>query len=495
MGTPVFLGIDAGTTRIKAALLDSGGTILAQAGRDATVYKPREGWCEMDMELLWQRLCEITTQLKAEALDVWQDIAGVGITAQGDGLWMIDEQGEPVGNAILWNDTRTRDFELNHRKELDEYLIEHHATPIFAGSMPLLLAWVKENQPDRYARAACAFHCKDWLNYNLTGVMATDYSDGSNSSVDIFSKTLLAESFQLMGIPEAARLHPPMYPSVQILGGVTPQAAALTGLKEGTPVIAGAIDVTAVSLGAGVTGIGDGCTILGTTLCNEMLIDRRQVDHRDTHGSVLCGIMPDSYLRVMAAQSGTSTIDWCRKILAPNLSFAEIEAGIEQIKPGADGIVYHPYLYGERAPFKDPNACGGFYGLTVRHDRFHLLRAVYEGLIFSLRDCYAHLPAGDGALYVSGGGTRSNLLCQLMADVLQKEVVRPGAEELGIYGVVSAVKVGLGITDDYTPVIPGGSDRFIPRIDVHRNLEEPYESFLALRRDVSDFWKSRARWQ
>ena len=493
MKKPVFLGVDAGTTKIKAALVDAAGETIALASRDAEVIKPREGWCEMDMADLWEQLCRITLQLKEEAPEAFDQLAGVGITGQGDGLWAIDRDGEPVGRAILWNDTRAKDLVLPNREELDRYLVEHHGTPIVVGSMPTSIAWTRANRPELYSRIHTVFHCKDWLNFKLTGIRATDYTDGSNEAMDVFTKEYLPHVFELMEMPEVADMRAPAFPSTHVLGGITAEAARQTGLREGTPVIAGAMDVTAVSLGVGITRPGDGCSIVGTTLSNQVLIPQEQVDHRDTTGSSLCSILPGCFIRQMAALSGSSTIDWARSILVPEMSFAQIEEALSKVPVGANGVMYHPYIYGERTPFRNPDACGGFYGLTAHHNRFDMLRAVYDGLILSMKDCYRHLPATDGKVFLSGGGSQSDMLCQMIADGLGKEVSRPAARELGIYGIVSAVKVGIGYTDDYRPVMEGGYKTFQPNMDNYQKLENLYQTFVDLRRAVTPYWEERAR--
>lgn len=166
----------------------------------------------------------------------------------------------------------------------------------------------------------------------------------------------------------------------------------------------------------------------------------------------------------MAALSGSSTIDWARSILVPGMDFAQIEEGLRQVPVGSNGVLYHPYIYGERTPFRNPDACGGFYGLTARHTRFDLLRGVYEGLILSMMDCYRHLPDTDGKVFLSGGGSQSDMLAQMIADGLGKEVSRPAARELGIYGIVSAVKVGIG----YTGRLPPGDGGRLPGLPSQR---------------------------
>ncbi len=492
MENRVYLSIDAGTSRVKAALIDDRGTLLEVAGVDAPVLHPAEGHCEMDMAGLWELFCSLTNRLATSRPELWAKLSGMGIAAQGDGLWCIDKDGSPTGNAILWNDVRVRDLELPDREGIDAYLREHHSITLSTSSLPFQLCWVKKHKPEIYARIAHVFHCKDWLNFKLTGEIATDYSDRSNASTDIFTMQLLPEALRMMGIPESVDMHPPCYPSTHILGGVSAEASRKSGIPEGLPVMMGAIDVAAVCLGAGAVNVGDKCTILGTTLCNEVLISADQVNHNTgVGGGILRSIIPDKYLWVMAAQSGTASIGWARGMLAPNMPVAELDATVEKVPMGARGILYHPYVYGERAPFRNPSACGGFYGLRTEHTAMDMMRAVYEGVILSMIDCYNHLPQGEGSLYISGGGSNCDLLCELTAHGLNMPVIRPAGKELGIIGIGAALRVALGHTDDYTPTWQEGAKSFAPQSTQHTQLQNLYNQFVALRPCLEPFWSAR----
>jgi len=196
-------------------------------------------------------------------------------------------------------------------------------------------------------------------------------------------------------------------------------------------------------------------------------------------------------VRVRAALSGSSTIDWAKKILAPDMSFEELAQQLSCIETGSGGIIYHPYICGERAPFRNPFACGGFYGLTARHTRFEMLRAVYEGMVLSLKDCYNALPKTEGKLYLSGGGAASDFICQLIAHALRKEVVRPNRKELAARGIIEAIKIGLKIESE--PInCAQDVDVFVPDAAEGEKFEGLYTQFLALKENMTDFWKWRS---
>lgn len=487
----VLLGMDVGTTKIKVVLADSAGSILDIASCAAEVQTPFEGASEMDMALLWEKVCGLTNQLKQQNPNVWNEIEGVGISAQGDGMWAVDKSGKPVGNAILWNDTRTRILNDVDEEELDRILIENSSTALFAGAFPMILKWMKTVEPERYALIKTVFRCKDWLNLQLTGNIASDYTDFSTCSINVFTHEYVEEMFNYLGIPEAKAMMPELIAPTDIVGNITETAEKLSGIPAGTPVIAGGIDVVITSVGAGVTEAGESCCILGTTLCNEVLIEEESVDINDRAGSALCSVFPGQYLRVMAALSGSSTIDWAKGILVPELSFEQLHSELEKVPLGSRGLMYHPYIRGERAPFRNPFACGGFYGLRAGHSRFDMMRAAFEGMALSIKDCFNALPRSDGKIYLTGGGAASDLSCRLISNALKKDVLRPNREELGARGIIEVIKIGLNIGTD-SQYSNDDADVFVPDTEESRKLDSLYSEFLSLKDNMSDFWKQRS---
>ena len=194
------------------------------------------------------------------------------------------------------------------------------------------------------------------------------------------------------------------YPSSKIVGLVNERASFDTCLAKDTPVIWGAIGVAAAASGIGLKKTGQACTIVGTTLCNKILLDEKDTKNPYVSGSVLDFVSKDKYLRIMAALSSATTLDWARSIIVPELPFDELEECMKKIPCGCGGVICLPYIYGERSPFKNPFACRGFYSLPERHSRFHLIRAAYRGLALSMYDCYMNLPQVFDGIYISGGG-------------------------------------------------------------------------------------------
>lgn len=484
-----FLGVDVGTTRMKAALVDMYENIVDLVGSPVKVMFPFEGAREINMKDLWTTFCTLTKQLKERNPLIWDEIAGVGVTGQGDGFWPIDKSGEPVRNSILWNDTRTKKLKKD-REFIDEFCVQHSANVVYAGSAHMLLSWVKENEPDNYKRISSVLHCKDWINFKLTGEIITDYSDSSTALLDVRKKKYVREIFDVMDISEHYTSFPEPVPSTTIVGKVNKTASEECGINAGTPVAAGSIDTAAVALGAGVKDVGEVCTIVGTTLCNEMVLDYEKVDFRK--GLIVCDIINENYLSLMATLSGAATIDWVKGILFPETSFKELEDELEKIPIGSRGILYHPYLSGERSPFRNPFACGGFYGLSATHNKHDMARAAYEGLVLSLYDCYQSLPQIYDSVSVSGGGSASTLLCQMISDCLGTKVLRPQVGELGICGIVSALKSGLGLIKDFSKIEGRHEKVFMFDRSNHEKYLKLYSLFKDMQAGMRDFWQRRS---
>ena len=487
----LFIGIDAGTTCIKAAIVSEDGIYIDTFSEDVSLYTPSEDACELDMMKLWESLCHILRKLKENNSEIWDEIKGIGIAGQGDGLWAIDTEGNPVRNAILWNDTRTKHLKLENRNEINKICINNNANPLYAGSNIHILRWVKENEPDNLKRIHKIFHCKDWLNFKLTGVVSSDYTDMTTALMNLTSKEFSAEILEAMGLSEYLDKFVLPRASSEIIGSVTEQASHATGLNQGIPVIAGAIDVAAVAVGLGVIQVGDACIIAGTTLANQTIVKESDIDF--SRGLILSHILEDSYICIMPTLSGAATIDWVKKMLYPDISYEEIEKFINQVPIGSNGIIYHPYLQGERAPFINPFATGSFFGLKATHTKEDLMRAAFEGLVMSLYDCFESLPTTNNKVFISGGAAKNNTFCQMSSDCLGKEIIRVLTKELGIKGIVSVLKVGLGIDKDYTSANLVIDKEFVPDTERHEKYKNIFHLFKNLRYDFEKHWLERNR--
>lgn len=484
-----FIGIDAGTTCIKAAVVSEDGTTVDCVTENVGLHKPSEDFCEIDMTGLWESLCVILMKLKANHTGIWNEIKGIGITGQGDGLWAIDKDGNPARNAILWNDTRTKELRLENRDEIDAICMRNMANPLYAGSNIHILRWIREREPNTLKKIHTIFHCKDWLNFKLTGVASSDFTDMTTALMNLRTKEFSQEILDALDLSDYQHLFARPVPSSEMIGSVTEQAASLTGLPRGTPVIAGAIDVAAVAVGLGAVRTGDTCIIVGTTLANQTVIDGADIDFQK--GLILSHIPEDRYICIMPTLSGAAAIDWVRNLLYPGTSYEDIETIIGSVPVGSRGIIYHPYLQGERAPFRNPFASGSFFGLKSVHGKEDLMRASFEGIAMSLCDCFQSLPDTNDRVYISGGAAKNGTLCQMLSDSLGKTIVRVTEKEAGIKGIVSVVRAGLGLDQDYGSAEAAIDKEFTAVQERHEKYERLFKLFQNLRHDYEQHWLER----
>ena len=329
---------DIGTSRMKIAITGQNGLVVESVSRDLTVIQKQEGFCEMDMTEVWTVFSRLCTALRAKVPSLWSSLKGLGVTGQGDGLWLVDKTGNPVRLAILWNDTRTKKMKSSVP---DDFCTGLGANVPFAGSFHMLLRWLKQNEPESFERIVHIFHCKDWINFNLTGVPSGDFSDASLAGFDLFKKKYCREIFKEMELGDVESVLPAPVPSESIVGYVNESASFQTGLPVGLPVIAGALDVCAVAHGVGVRSPGDTCVIVGTTLCTEVVIRQEQVDLK--RGMVACHTVDNLYLSVMPTLSGTTSFDWAKKLLYPEESFRKMEDELARFRSGAAELFIIPF--------------------------------------------------------------------------------------------------------------------------------------------------------
>lgn len=481
----IFLAVDAGTSKIKAALLDEEGRILDLESVNTKVFMPKPQFCEMDMNDVWERTKVAILALSKRNTDLWQKIIAIGVCAQGDGAWMLDENCEPVRNAILWNDTRTTLDYLN----INKYCLEGHTTPLFPGASLSILKWLKDNEENNYKKISHVLHCKDWINFKLTGTLSTDETDASTQLLNLYTKEYSLDLLDYLDLSDKKEVFPPVLKSHSIMGYTNEETQNQLFIPKNTAVIAGAIDVLAVATGCGLTQAGQKGSILGTTLGNYVVLDEAEArKHESITGSVLCHTQSGTYIRQLSALSGAPTLNWVREEILGGITFEEMEQYALLSPIGSDGLIFHPYIYGERAPFAMGNACGGYFGIRATHTKAHLARAAYEGFVLSMYDCYENLPAAEENLYIAGGASASNFICQLVCDCIGYKTYRFSGKELGIMGIYNLICQSLQI--DYSNNA-NAVDEFIPNEENHEKYELLYESFLKYRNSMMDIWQQK----
>jgi sugar (pentulose or hexulose) kinase len=505
----LLLGVDAGTSVVKVALFDAQGRELAVVRRRTALVSPHPAWSETDMEATWQAVAaSIRTVLQESGSDPAR-VAAVGLTGTMVGAWLVDGDGRPVRPAILWNDGRTQPLIERMEREHPGFMQTIYRTSgsvMQQGCTLPLVRWLAENEAQTLERAAAVLCCKDWVAFKLTGTVGLDSSEAGVLPGDARARGYSDALFDLFGLGPFRRLFPPVRPSESIAGTVTEEAAAATGLRAGTPVGTGAGDVSASALGLGVVAPGDACTLLGTNILNCLVVDAPLFEPADV--GLLFPAPGGVWLRAMVNVSGTTSLDWfvaqfCAAerdaATSPAELFTRLEALAQQSQPGANDVLYLPYLgdLGITAPFYEPAARAEFFGLSDRHTRADLLRAVYEGIALSIRDGYAVLPQRAQEIRLSGGGARSAFWSQMIADTVGTTVVVPtGATEYGAKGAALLAAVGVGL---YVSVLDAvraterGGARFEPRADLAGIYAERYAVYRALQGDLRRAWRMAAQ--
>ena len=490
----VLLAVDAGTSAIKTVAFDTDGNELAVATRETETHRPAPGHVEQEMSAVWERTAETLREVTA-ALPDEADLLGVGVTGQGDGLWAVTEAGRPVRNAILWSDSRAAGvlsaWESDGR--LDDVVAQCGSAPYPGMSLPLL-AWLAREEPDRFDRVDTLLSCKDWLKYRLTGERTTDHSEATVPYLDRSTGEYERGVFDLVGLSAARDALPRLASPTEVVGSVTTAAAEATGLDEGLPVVSGLFDVPASGVGSGVATPGGSAVTLGTSLTHQVFVEGPP--------SVTSGIgmdlgMDGLWTYAIGSNAGTPSLDWAVDALADVEDVTALGDLAAAAPVGSEGVLYHPYLStsGERGPFVDPDARAQFVGLTPEHGVEHLVRSTFEGLSLAVRDCIEGLPREVDRVALSGGGARSALWCQLVADCLDRQVVVPAGTEQGARGAAALLGVGVGAF----PSLEAAVDRlvtvdrrYIPREDVAARYDRLYDLFVDVRQAMETVWSRRA---
>ncbi|QEW23200.1 L-xylulose/3-keto-L-gulonate kinase (plasmid) [Paracoccaceae bacterium] len=490
------LGIDKGTSVIKAVIFDATGTTVGKADRRTEILAPRPGWHEEDPATTWAACCAVIRAALADAGVTGGDITGVGVAAHMGGAWIVDSQGAPVRNAICWPDERAAPelAALEEKGVLDDaFAISGNG--LMPGITLLILNWLTTHEPQTLTRASAVLCAKDYLRFRLTGEIATDPSDVSFVPGDIRAQRHSPDLMDMLGAGAWVKHMPPILPSEAIAGKVTAQAAEATGLAPGTPVITGLGDAVANTLGAGRSQPGEAVTILGTSCLNAQILAEANSEPK---GLGFLFAMPRGHsLRILPNTSGTLTLDWFLdqfggpKTPSGAWDFAQLEAQVDAIEPGAGGVLLLPYLNpaGVLAPFYGPRARGAFFGMSRHTTRDHLARAVYEALAYSTRDCFAAMPGARTALTLTGGGARSRVWAQMFADVLNLPVDVTEQEETGALGVALLAGIAGGLWPDLDTAqsaTSGVAASYTP--DPQRAAE--YEGWFALYQDIRDTYSA-----
>lgn len=446
-----FLGIDTSTTSSKALLIDQQGKVLAVSSSPHSLQTPQPLWSEQDPAEWWQAVSASIRQVLEKANVAGSEVSGVGLTGQMHGLVILDAGGTVLRPAILWNDQRTQaQCDEIHRRIGKERFIQITGNVALTGFTAPKLLWVAQNEPEIYGRIAHVLLPKDYIRYKLTGAYALDKADGAGTVLfDLKERNWSPEVLKALDINPAWM--PPTFEGPEITGKVTQQAAELTGLLAGTPVVAGAGDQAAQAVGVGAVEAG----IIGLTVgTSGVIFAATAAPLIEPAGRLhaFCHAVPGMWHFMGVMLSAAGSLQWYRDTLAPGVSFDDLLNAAVNLPAGSEGLQFLPYLSGERTPYPDPLARGAFVGLTLRHTQAHMTRSVLEGVAFGLKDCFGLIQeAGLGKISqirASGGGTKGALWRQILADVLESELVTVNTTEGAAYGAALLAGVGLGVWKD-----------------------------------------------
>lgn len=503
-------GLDIGTSGTKTALISEDGEVVASAMVEYPLLTPKPGWAEQEPSEWWDATCATLKQVIAESGVDPAEIKGVGLSGQMHGSVFLDGEGKVIRPALLWCDARTAAEcdEINAVVGADTFF-EACCNPPLVGFTAPKVVWLKNHEPEKYARLRHIMLPKDYVRYLMTGEMICEVSDAAGTVLfDVRQRTWAGGVLDALGI--AREWMPEVRESFDVCGTITAAASEATGLKAGTPVVGGGADNTCGAIGAGVVIEGRVSASLGTSgvvfaPTNDVRVDPGKRVHTFVHST-----RQQWYLMGCMISAGMA-LRWYRDNIAfDEIALAEQEGrdvyarydeAAASLPVGAEGLWFLPYLQGERSPHNDPFARGSFVGLTFKHGRAHMARAILEGITFGMRDMLEvikELGTDVSEIRALGGGAKSPFWRQLMADVFGDEIAILEKEEGGAMGAAILAGVGAGLFDDFGEVtdrLVKVKERIQPNAEVHEQYAERYAMFQDLYKALKPQFPEVARMQ
>jgi len=498
----IYLVIDVGTTGLKVALIENSGKILGSEYTEYSIDSPQSGYAEQDPEAWWQGLIEGCKNLQEKFPQEFSKIIGIGICGQMHTQVYLDKESRVLRPAITWMDQRSSHIvdEINNDPDSKTLVFEetkNFATTTYTAPQ---VKWVKDNQPEVWSQVSHILVAKDFLKYKLTGKMVTDFSEASGTLLFDVEKRIWSENiFKFFGIPQS--FFPEALPSDEIIGTVSQEAARLTGIKAGTPVNNGSTDCSAAPLGAGMVKSGQVTLIIGTAGVISVCSDRPLLDEQNR---TLCWnyCLRDKWATLGITQTAGESLNWFKNAFDPDADsgsfsgdiFNQYNQVIQDIPDGSDGLVFLPYLNGERTPYWDSSARGVYFGINLSTTKGHFIKAVMEGVSFALRNCVETIESLGiviDEVRAVGGGLKSPVWLNTLGKILKKPVYTVEMPDTGLVGNMllcqHALQPNTSIEDIVNNIAKFAQKIYYP--EPHRVYEQQYEMFLTLYENLKETFK------
>lgn len=492
MAGPYLLGIDIGTSACKTALFDRDGGVIAQAAGEYQVYYPQSGWAEQNPEDWWRAVCGAVREVIETSGAAPGDIAGIGVDGQSWSAVAVDSEGNALANTPIWMDTRADEFCRSWSEEIGgEEIFRLSGNPVKPSYSTPKAAWYKKYMPEVYSRTDKLLQSNSFIVLRLTGKISQDKSQGYGwHCFDMKNCRWDTDMCLRFGL-ETKHL-PPIYDCHGVVGGVTEKAAELTGLKAGTPVVAGGLDAACGALGAGVINAGEtqeqGGQAGGMSICSDTPIaDERLI--LSPH------VIPGKWLLQGGTVGGGGLMRWMSREIGEAFSMKELDRMAEEVGPGSDGLIFLPYMAGERSPIWDKDAAGVLFGLDFSKTKGHIIRAGLEGVAFSLKhnlDIAENVGARAETLKAMGGAANSRLWTQIKADITGRKIEVPSSDTATTLGAAILAGVGTGVYSGFDEAVKKTVE--IKRVHTPNSgnseiYKQQYEKYLKLYPALKDLMR------
>jgi xylulokinase len=480
-----LMGIDLGTSSIKTVIIDTSGNLLARAAREYAIDTSHPGWAEQDTTKWYTAMVETMQEAVSEAGLTSGQIQGIGLSGQMHGVVCVDKDGKVVRPAIIWADQRSvAQVDRINRALGKKQLGELTANPVATGFMLPSWLWLIENEPETVNKTAHILLPKDYLRFLLTGNLGTDPSDASGTLLfDTVHRKWSEPMLETFLVDQT--LLPPIHDSSEVAGGLNQQVADVTGMRAGIPVVFGGADQPVQALSHGIIDPGWLSSTIGTG--GQLLAPLRGPVHDpELRVHSFCHVLPERWYLLAATLSAGLSLRWLRDNLFMGTSYQELADSAYEVKD-TEGLFFLPHLAGERTPYMDPESRGCFWGMTLRHHRGHFIRAVMEGVVFSLReglDIIQETGVPIERVVASGGGTHHRLWLELTANVFNRPIYQTKNFESSAHGAAMLAGIGTGIYPDAgtacEKAVHWSNQVVLPQAGEHERTEKLYTQFLKL---------------